>query len=301
MKLLRYGPPGAEKPGLLDSNGQIRDLSGIVNGYRRRSARARERSRNSPRSTPPNYLWCRRACGSALAWAAWASSSASGSNYSDHAAESNLPVPAEPVVFGKWTSAIVGPNDDIEIPRGSHEDRLGSRAWRRDRSMRALHRRSTTRCRMSRAIASSMTYRNANFSSSAAVPGTRARAATLSAPSAPGSSRGMRSPIRTRSGHVARSRRQAPPERQQRQHDLSHPAAHQLSERHDEPASRRRHFHRHARRGGPRAAAAGLPARRAIRCGWASTGWASSGNRCAPVPRPDYLRACRILKSRSPL
>jgi 2,4-diketo-3-deoxy-L-fuconate hydrolase len=42
-----------------------------------------------------------------------------GLNYSDHAAESNLPVPAEPVVFGKWTSAIVGPNDDIEIPRGS--------------------------------------------------------------------------------------------------------------------------------------------------------------------------------------
>ena len=42
-----------------------------------------------------------------------------GLNYSDHAAESNLPVPKEPVVFGKWTSAIVGPNDDIEIPRGS--------------------------------------------------------------------------------------------------------------------------------------------------------------------------------------
>lgn len=120
MRLLRHGPPGQEKPGLLDSSGEIRDLSGHVNDVAG-DALAPDSLRKLaaldtaklPRVAPGVRLGaCVAGVGKFICI---------GLNYSDHAAESNLPVPAEPVVFGKWTSAIVGPNDDIEIPRGSRK------------------------------------------------------------------------------------------------------------------------------------------------------------------------------------
>ena len=120
MKLLRYGPVGQEKPGTLDSEGRIRDLSGIV------------------ADITPDQLW-----GEGLAALKAVDPEtlplvegaprygvpvngvrkfiAIGLNFADHAAESNLPIPEEPVVFTKAVSCLTGPNDTVVIPRGSEK------------------------------------------------------------------------------------------------------------------------------------------------------------------------------------
>jgi 2-keto-4-pentenoate hydratase/2-oxohepta-3-ene-1,7-dioic acid hydratase in catechol pathway len=118
MKLLRYGSPGAEKPGLLDSTGAIRDLSGIipdVAGDVLLPASIAKLQKIDPASLPrvggtPRIGPCVGHVGKFVAI---------GLNYSDHAAESGMAVPKEPIVFMKATSCIVGPNDNIELPRGS--------------------------------------------------------------------------------------------------------------------------------------------------------------------------------------
>jgi ureidoglycolate lyase len=118
MKLLRYGPKGAEKPGMLDAHGAIRDLSGVVEdiGGDALSDASLQRLRAlDPLSLPlvegPQRMGpCVARTGKFVCI---------GLNYADHAAEAGLPVPAEPVVFAKWTSAIMGANDNIEIPPGS--------------------------------------------------------------------------------------------------------------------------------------------------------------------------------------
>ncbi len=120
MKLLRYGPKGQEKPGTLDAEGRIRDLSGVV------------------ADITPDQLW-----GEGLAALKAIDPEtlplvegaprygvpvngvrkfiAIGLNFADHAAESNLPIPAEPVVFTKAVSCLTGPNDTVVIPRGSEK------------------------------------------------------------------------------------------------------------------------------------------------------------------------------------
>ncbi|WP_322048471.1 ureidoglycolate lyase [Paraburkholderia sp. J67] len=118
MKLLRYGPKGHEKPGLVDAEGRIRALSGAVAdiaGDVLSDAGLAQLRTIDPESLPlvegnPRLGPCVGHIGKMVCI---------GLNYADHAAESNMPVPAEPVVFNKWTSAICGPDDDIEIPRGS--------------------------------------------------------------------------------------------------------------------------------------------------------------------------------------
>jgi 2,4-diketo-3-deoxy-L-fuconate hydrolase len=120
MKLLRYGSAGKEKPGLLDSNGNIRDLSGVVPDIagnvllpeslarlRKVEPSSLPRVDGSPRIGP-----CVAQVGKLIAI---------GLNYSDHAAESGMAVPKEPIVFMKANSCIVGPNDNLEIPRGSQK------------------------------------------------------------------------------------------------------------------------------------------------------------------------------------
>jgi 2,4-didehydro-3-deoxy-L-rhamnonate hydrolase len=118
MKLIRYGAPGAEKPGLIDEQGRVRDLSSFTDDLTVDSlspARLREIS-GWPRelmpivSAPTRFGTPYRGVGKFIAI---------GLNYRDHAAESGLPVPAEPVIFSKATSCIVGPNDNIVLPRGS--------------------------------------------------------------------------------------------------------------------------------------------------------------------------------------
>jgi 2-keto-4-pentenoate hydratase/2-oxohepta-3-ene-1,7-dioic acid hydratase in catechol pathway len=120
MKLLRYGPAGQEKPGLLDSSNVIRDLSGIVPDIAGASLLPETLTRLKgldPSTLPavtgtPRIGPCVGQVGKFLCI---------GLNYSDHAAESGMAVPKEPILFMKATSCIVGPNDDLVIPRGSEK------------------------------------------------------------------------------------------------------------------------------------------------------------------------------------
>ena len=118
MKLVRYGNPGQEKPGLIDANDQLRDLSAVVAdigpeqlGDAALAKLAKIKTDKLPlvRGTP-RY-------GSPVAQVG--KFIAIGLNYADHAAESGLPIPPEPVVFMKATSCIQGPNDPIMLPKGS--------------------------------------------------------------------------------------------------------------------------------------------------------------------------------------
>jgi 2,4-didehydro-3-deoxy-L-rhamnonate hydrolase len=118
MKLLRFGPAGFEKPGLLDGQGRLRDLSGVVGHVTSEHlsdkglAKLAKLNRESlplvpgtPRLGVP-YLGISKFI-------------AIGLNYADHAAESGVPVPSEPILFSKATTCINGPSDDIVIPRSS--------------------------------------------------------------------------------------------------------------------------------------------------------------------------------------
>jgi len=118
MKLLRYGPVGLERPGILDRDGNIRDISGHVGdiaGDALSPAGLSALAGIDPDSLArvdgaPRIGPCVGAVGKFICI---------GLNYADHAAESGLDVPPEPVIFFKATSAIIGPNDDVIIPRGS--------------------------------------------------------------------------------------------------------------------------------------------------------------------------------------
>ncbi|MBL8688327.1 MAG: fumarylacetoacetate hydrolase family protein [Rhodospirillaceae bacterium] len=118
MKLLRYGPPGQEKPGLLDGSGRIRDLSGQIADLKGSALgpRGLDRLRNlNVESLPvvdgkPRLGPCVGRIGKFLCI---------GLNYSDHAAETGAPIPKEPIIFMKADTAISGPNDPVVIPKDS--------------------------------------------------------------------------------------------------------------------------------------------------------------------------------------
>ena len=118
MKLLRFGEIGAEKPGMVDASGTIRDLSGVVPDIA--GAVLSDAGLQAIRNTDPSTL---RAVHSKIRLGPCVADTGKficiGLNYADHAAESGLEVPPEPVIFMKATSAICGPNDPIVIPRGS--------------------------------------------------------------------------------------------------------------------------------------------------------------------------------------
>ena len=120
MKLLRHGAPGAEKPGLLDDEGRIRDLSSVIADIAGEaiSPEGLQRLRALDVSTLPRVDGAPR-LGPCVGQVG--KFVCIGLNYSDHAAETGAQVPAEPVIFNKWTSAICGPDDDVRIPRGSHK------------------------------------------------------------------------------------------------------------------------------------------------------------------------------------
>jgi 2,4-diketo-3-deoxy-L-fuconate hydrolase len=122
MKLLRYGLPGVEKPGLLDDEGRVRDLSAVIDDLAGdiltpeglgRLAALDPAGLPLVDGVPQQDLRLGPCVGRVGKFICI------GLNYADHAAESGMDIPAEPVVFGKWTSAIVGPDDDVEIPRRS--------------------------------------------------------------------------------------------------------------------------------------------------------------------------------------
>lgn len=118
MKLARYGAPGQEKPGLIDGDGRLRDLSGVVNdlaGDAIGNAGLRRLAAIDPVTLPlvegaPRYGTPIAGIGKMICV---------GMNYADHAAETGAPVPEQPVLFMKATTAIGGPNDTVVIPRGS--------------------------------------------------------------------------------------------------------------------------------------------------------------------------------------
>lgn len=118
MKLLRFGPRGHEKPGLMDDNGIIRDLSAHVTDLageyldrRTLEGLAALDAASLPEVPADTRIApCVAGVGKFICI---------GLNYSDHAAETGAQVPPEPVIFNKWTSAICGPNDDVIIPRDS--------------------------------------------------------------------------------------------------------------------------------------------------------------------------------------
>ena len=122
MKLLRYGPVGQEKPGCLDAEGHVRDLSGHVDDIAGATLLPETLAKLKAldvaslpivKGTPQEDLRLGPCVGQTGKFVCI------GLNYADHAAESGLEVPPEPVIFNKWTSAIIGPDDDVIIPRGS--------------------------------------------------------------------------------------------------------------------------------------------------------------------------------------
>lgn len=118
MKLLRYGPAGHEQPGMHDFHGRFRSFAGTIPDLTPQHLSPAALARLAaidPASLPV-------ASGSPRLGVPFAGTRkliASGLNYADHAAESNLPIPAEPVVFTKVVSCLQGPNDEVMIPRGS--------------------------------------------------------------------------------------------------------------------------------------------------------------------------------------
>lgn len=120
MKLLRYGPAGQEKPGLLDAGGAVRDLSGKVEDFAGAgvSLTALERIRAIDPATLP-VVEAPGRLGSCVGWVP--NFFCIGLNYAKHAAETGMAEPAEPIVFSKATSALSGPNDPVIIPRASHK------------------------------------------------------------------------------------------------------------------------------------------------------------------------------------
>jgi ureidoglycolate lyase len=120
VKLLRYGPKGREKPGLLDKDGKIRDLSGHVPdiaGTALLPDSLKKLAALNPAELPlaSGDLRIGPCVGKIGKFVCI------GLNYADHAAETGAPIPKEPIIFMKATSAVVGPNDEVEIPKGAQK------------------------------------------------------------------------------------------------------------------------------------------------------------------------------------
>jgi 2-keto-4-pentenoate hydratase/2-oxohepta-3-ene-1,7-dioic acid hydratase in catechol pathway len=118
MKLARFGSPGAEKPALVDANGQLRDLSAHVKditGETLAPANLAKLAKIDPKSLPevPKGVRIGAPVGGVHNFIAV------GLNYADHAAETGAAIPPEPILFNKLANCIVGPNDDVMIPKGS--------------------------------------------------------------------------------------------------------------------------------------------------------------------------------------
>jgi 2,4-diketo-3-deoxy-L-fuconate hydrolase len=118
MKLLRFGPAGQERPGLVDDTGKIRDLTGVlpdINGAALAPASLTKLAAIDPGTLPivqgePRIGPCVAQVSKFICV---------GLNYSDHAAETGSPIPTEPILFHKATSCIIGPNDDVMLPKDS--------------------------------------------------------------------------------------------------------------------------------------------------------------------------------------
>ena len=196
MKLLRYGAKGAERPGLLDASGKIRDLSGHVTDIAadaltpdslQRLAALDPETLPLVDGVPQQDLRLGPCVGQVGKFLAI------GLNYADHAAEAGMDLPSEPIIFTKWNSSIAGPDDDLTLPPGSvatdWEVELGIVIGAGGRDI------PESEALVLRATASSTTSASATGNCGAAAHGTRARAMTGSALSVPGWLRPTRSAI----------------------------------------------------------------------------------------------------------
>jgi len=118
MKLVRFGRNGLEQPGLIDRQGRVRDLSGVVSQIDA-SVFSPEGQKRLRRIDPETLPLVRGHPRLGVPWVGISKFVAIGLNYRDHAAEAGLSIPAEPIVFGKWTTCINGPDDDVVQPPGS--------------------------------------------------------------------------------------------------------------------------------------------------------------------------------------
>ena len=118
MKLVRYGKPGKAKPGLIDADGKLRDLSGVVAdiGPEQLSPKGLAKLAKVKADKLPLVRGKPRY---GVPLTGTTKFVAIGLNYSDHAAETGSPVPKEPIIFHKTLSSMVGPNDDVMLPKGS--------------------------------------------------------------------------------------------------------------------------------------------------------------------------------------
>ncbi len=118
MKLVRYGKPGKEKPGLIDADGKIRDLSGVIDdiGPAQLSPKVLARLAKIKHDKLPKVRGTPRM---GVPFSGASKFVAIGLNYADHAAETGNPIPKEPIVFHKTLSCMQGPNDDVMLPKGS--------------------------------------------------------------------------------------------------------------------------------------------------------------------------------------
>jgi 2,4-diketo-3-deoxy-L-fuconate hydrolase len=118
MKLVRYGQPGKEKPGLIDADGKLRDLSGVIADVTPEHLSDKALAKLAKLKTDKLPLVKgKKRFGAPVARVG--KFIAIGLNYADHAAESNMPIPKEPIVFMKSTTCIQGPDDDVMLPKGS--------------------------------------------------------------------------------------------------------------------------------------------------------------------------------------
>ncbi len=118
MKLVRYGKPGKEKPGLIDADGKIRDLSGVIGDIGPAQLAPNVLARLA-KIKPDKLPLVRGKPRMGVPFTGASKFVAIGLNYSDHAAETGNPVPKEPIVFHKTLSCMQGPDDDVMLPKGS--------------------------------------------------------------------------------------------------------------------------------------------------------------------------------------
>ncbi|WP_454730684.1 MULTISPECIES: fumarylacetoacetate hydrolase family protein [Cupriavidus] len=117
MKLVRVGKPGAERPGLIDAEGRVRDLSGVIDGLGPQQLSAEALAKLA--ALDPAALPVVQGERFGVPWSGIGKIVAIGLNYADHAAEAGMPLPAEPIVFLKANSSLNGPDDAVMLPRGS--------------------------------------------------------------------------------------------------------------------------------------------------------------------------------------
>ena len=280
MKLVRFGAAGQEKPGLVDSQGQIRDLSGLVPDIAGKSLSAETLDRirqTDPGSLPlaPSGQRLGACVGQVRNFIAI------GLNYADHAAETGAAIPAEPIVFNKAPSCIVGANDDVVIPRGSQKTDwevelaivIGERASYIGANEALRFRRRLLR--LQRRVRARIPARaRRHLDQGQGLPDLR--------PARPLARHQGRDPRSAEPVHVARRERRARAGRLDEDHDLQRRADRLLPLALHDPGARRRDHHRHSARRRHGHEARRASSRPATWCRSASRASASSASASSP-------------------